>query len=56
LNKIDDKTRINGDFFDDLLVGRILDHAPIDLQDILDLCLDEPNIITKIARLKGLEF
>ncbi|MFT7099442.1 MAG: hypothetical protein ACJAS6_001324 [Rickettsiales bacterium] len=38
LKNIGDKTKINGEFFDDFLVIQILDYIPIDLKDILNLC------------------
>ena len=50
LKNIDEKTQINGEFFDDFLGDRILKYVPIDLKDILNLCLEEPNIIGEIAR------
>jgi hypothetical protein len=55
LDKIDDRTQIAGDFFDDYLVGRVLAYIPIDLKDILNLCLEEPNIIASLARFTSAE-
>jgi hypothetical protein len=55
LEKIDDRTQIAGDFFDDYLVGRVLAYIPIDLKDILNLCLEEPNIIASLARFSSCE-
>jgi hypothetical protein len=55
LEKIDDRTQIAGDFFDDYLVGRVLAYIPLDLKDILNLCLEEPNIIASLARFTSAE-
>jgi hypothetical protein len=55
LKNIDEAAQIAGEFFDDFLVGRILAYIPIDLKDILNVCLEEPNIIAEIARFTGAE-
>jgi hypothetical protein len=55
VEKIDDRTRIAGDFFDDFLGDCILLYIPLDLKDILDLCLEEPNIIDALAILTSAE-
>ncbi|MFT7086984.1 MAG: hypothetical protein ACJAZX_000407 [Rickettsiales bacterium] len=55
LRTIDIRTQINGEFFDDFLVGHVLFYIPIDLKDIFNLCLEEPNIICEIARFNTIE-
>ncbi|MFT7086977.1 MAG: hypothetical protein ACJAZX_000400 [Rickettsiales bacterium] len=55
LKTIDIKTQINGEFFDDFLVGHVLFYIPMDLKDIFNLCLEEPNIICEIARFNTIE-
>lgn len=52
---IDDRTRIGEDFFDDFLGARISVYMPIDLKDILALCLEEPMIIADLARFTSSE-
>lgn len=55
LKIIDQNTKIAGEFFDDFLGNRATVYMPIDLKDILNLCLEEPNIIAEISRTRSSE-